>query len=121
MDRRTFLRRAAPLSAVIAVAGCTAPGSGTDDRDASDGARENETERGGDAGTGTTPIPMLEDPPKAVYLPGHRSAMRTLEPIDAGDYRLAPMLSYPHPFWLVTGTDRELVEPAAGRGVHLML
>ncbi|TMT86245.1 hypothetical protein E2L06_06400 [Haloterrigena sp. H1] len=121
MDRRTFLRQAAPLSAVIAVTGCTAPGSGTDDRDASDGARENEAERGGDAGTGTAPVPMLEDPPKAVYLPGHRSAMRTLEPIDAGDYRLAPMLSYPHPFWLVTGTDRELVEPAAGRGVHLML
>ncbi|MFD1564896.1 iron transporter [Haloarchaeobius amylolyticus] len=121
MNRRTFLRRATPLSAAIAVAGCTTPDGGADDRNASDGARENETERDGDAGVGTAPIPMLEDPPDAVYRPGHRTAMRMLEPIDAGAYRLAPMLSYPHPFWLVTGSDRELVEPTADRGIHLML
>ena len=121
MNRRTFLRRTAPLSAAIAVAGCAAPGGGADDRAESGGDRGNGSEGGGDAVTGTAPIPMLEDPPDAVYLPGHRKSMRTLEPVDAGEYRLAPMLTYPHPFWLVTGTDRELVEPTAGRGVHLML
>ncbi len=111
MHRRTFLRRTTPPAA-LALAGCTAP-SGESDGDAD----------GGDSGavSGTPPIPMLEDPPEAVYLPGHRKSMRVLEPVDAGEYALTPMLSYPHPFWVVTGTDRELVEPAAGRGVHLMV
>jgi len=121
MNRRRFLRQTAPLSAAIAVAGCAAPDSGTDDRAESGSDRGNGTEGSGDAVTGTAPIPMLEDPPDAVYLPGHRKSMRMLEPVEAGKYRLAPMLTYPHPFWLVTGTDRELVEPEAGRGVHLMV
>ena len=116
MNRRTFLRRSTALSSLVAVAGCVAPDGGTDGRNERDG----ETESGGNI-TGTAPIPTLEDPPDAVYLPGHRTAMEVLEPIDAGDYRLTPMLSYPHPFWLVTGTDREFVEPTAGRGVHVML
>ncbi len=118
MNRRTFLRRTAPLPAALALAGCAAPEGGTDGRNESE--RESGAESGGNV-TDAAPIPMLEDPPDAVYLPGHRTAMQLLEPIDAGDYRLAPMLSYPHPFWLVTGTDREPVEPEAGRGVHLML
>ncbi|ELY69290.1 DUF7350 domain-containing protein [Natrinema versiforme] len=119
MNRRTFLRRTAPIPAALAVAGCAAPGSESDGRNAS-GDRENGGSSDDDV-TGTAPIPMLEDPPEAVYLPGHRKSMRALEPITAGDYAIAPMLSYPHPFWVVTGTDRRLVEPESGRGVHLML
>ncbi|ELZ24076.1 DUF7350 domain-containing protein [Natrinema limicola] len=118
MNRRTFLHRTAPLPAAISLAGCGAPEDGTDDRN------ESESDSGAGSGgnvTGTAPIPMLEDPPDAVYLPGHRKSMRMLEPVAAGDYRLAPMVTYPHPFWLVTGTERQLVEPEAGRGVHLML
>ncbi|MGQ3414027.1 DUF7350 domain-containing protein [Natrinema sp. LN54] len=117
MNRRTVLRRAVPISAAL-TAGCAAPRSEPDGRNES-GDREN----GGDSNdvTGTAPIPMLEDPPEAVYLPGHRKSMRALEPVEAGDYLLAPMLSYPHPFWVVTGTDRRLVEPESGRGVHLMI
>ncbi|WP_254763973.1 DUF7350 domain-containing protein [Natrinema marinum] len=115
MNRRTFLRRATALSSAIVLAGCAAPGGEGNESD--DGEPD-----GGSGGsvTDTPSIPRIEDPPAAVYLPGHRKSMRVLEPVDAGDYRVAPMLSYPHPFWLVTGAERQLVEPEAGRGVHLM-
>ncbi|SEV93712.1 iron transporter [Natrinema salifodinae] len=120
MNRRTFLRRTAPLSlpAAAGLAGCAAPGTepGTD----GDG-EESGSDEGGEDITGTAPIPMLDDPPDAVYLPGHRKSMRLLEPVAAGEYMLTPMLSYPHPFWVVTGTDRQLEELDVGRGVHLML
>jgi len=46
--------------------------------------------------------------------------MRHLPPVDAGEYTLSPMVTYPHSFWLVTGTEREEVAPTDGRGVHLM-
>ncbi|QLK25994.1 iron transporter [Natrinema zhouii] len=120
MNRRTYLRRTAVLPAALTVAGCTAPGNEADDQNESGGNRANEAD-GDDGATGTAPIPMIEDPPKAVYLPGHRKSMRVLDPLEAGDYALAPLLTYPHPFWLVTGTDRQLVEPDADRGVHLMV
>ncbi|RZH68075.1 DUF7350 domain-containing protein [Natrinema altunense] len=119
MRRRTFLRRATVLPATLAVAGCAAPGTGTDGSDGStDGDGNGDEFRDG---AGTAPIPRIEDPPEAVYLPGHRKSMRVLEPVAAGEYALTPMLTYPHPFWTVTGTDRHRVEPTAGRGVHLML
>lgn len=115
MHRRTLLQRTT-LPAALALAGCTAPG-GESDGNAGRGGGGDDSE----GVSGTPPIPMLEDPPEAVYLPGHRKSMRVLEPVDAGDYAVTPMLSYPHPFWIVTGNYREYVEPAAGRGVHLML
>ncbi|OLZ41124.1 hypothetical protein A6E15_09040 [Natrinema saccharevitans] len=114
MHRRTALRWTS-LPAALALAGCTAP-SGESDGNAGDRGSDD-----AEGVSGTPPIPMLEDPPEAVYLPGHRKSMRVLEPVDAGDYVLTPMLSYPHPFWIVTANDREFVEPAAGRGVHLMI
>ncbi|WP_222919075.1 hypothetical protein [Natrinema sp. SYSU A 869] len=119
MNRRTILRRTTALPAALAVAGCAAPGteSGESDGSADDGGNGTDSP---DV-SGTAPIPRIEDPPEAVYLPGHRKSMRVLEQVTAGDYTLVPMLSYPHPFWTVTGTDRHLVEPAAGHGVHLML
>ncbi|QCC57424.1 hypothetical protein NP511_02425 [Natrinema thermotolerans] len=115
MHRRTILRRTT-LPAALALAGCTAP-SGEPDGEADAGGGSD----GSEGVSGTPPIPMLEDPPEAVYLPGHRKSMRVLEPVDAGEYALTPMLSYPHPFWIVTANYREFVEPAAGRGVHLMV
>ncbi|SEQ25779.1 DUF7350 domain-containing protein [Natrinema salaciae] len=122
MDRRTFLRRTT-LPAAIAVAGCSAPSGGADERtgDHNDGGTGNSSGSGAADVEGTAPIPRIDDPPAAVYLPGHRKAMRVLDPVTAGEYALVPMLSYPHPFWVVTGTDRQAVEPDAGRGVHLML
>lgn len=65
-------------------------------------------------------VPEVEDPPASIYVPTHRESMRMLEPVHAGDYMVGPMLSYPHPFWLVDGDETERVEPEAGRGVHLM-
>lgn len=47
--------------------------------------------------------------------------MVVLETVAAGDYRLTPMLSAPHSFWTVTGTQTERVNPDGGPGVHLML
>ncbi|WP_226041499.1 iron transporter [Natrinema sp. DC36] len=121
MNRRTYLRRTAVLPAVLTVTGCTAPGIGANEGNESSGDRETGAERDGDDATGSAPIPMIENPPDAVYLPGHRKSMRALEPVQTGDYALAPLLTYPHPFWLVTGTDRQLVEPDGSRGVHLMI
>ncbi|ELY76141.1 DUF7350 domain-containing protein [Natrinema gari] len=119
MHRRAFLRRATALPATLAVAGCAAPGTGSDGSDGSTDGEGNSDELRD--GAGTAPIPRIEDPPEAVYLPGHRKSMQVLEPVAAGDYTLTPMLTYPHPFWTVTGTDRHRVDPTAGRGVHLML
>lgn len=120
MDRRTFLRRTTAVPVGLAVAGCGAPsgesGEATDDAESGNGA-----DTGDETAGGTPPVPRIEDPPAAVYLPAHRKSMRVLEPIEAGDYALTPLLTYPHPFWVVTGSYRRIVEPSAGRGVHLML
>ncbi|SFB99240.1 hypothetical protein SAMN05444422_103395 [Halobiforma haloterrestris] len=118
IDRRTFVTGVAAGS--LAVAGCTNEGSEGDD--ASEGGDGDEGE---DADFEVGPaFREVDDPPDAVYLPTHREAMRTVDPLEAGDYILVPMLSYPHPFWLVTGgtgeddVSREV--PDDGRGVHLM-
>lgn len=63
--------------------------------------------------------PQVTDPPEAVYLPTHRESMVHLDPIEAGPYTVGPMLTYPHTFWLVTGSSVEEVRPE-GQGVHLM-
>jgi hypothetical protein len=63
--------------------------------------------------------PRVSDPPDAVYLPTHRTSMTHLDTVESGPYTVAPMLSYPHRFWLVTGTDPELVRPNV-QGLHLM-
>ena len=65
-------------------------------------------------------VPMVEDPPERVYLPTHYESMRMLEPVEAGEYRIGPAISYPHQFWLVDGTDTEAVVPEDAKGVHLM-
>ncbi|SDK17855.1 DUF7350 domain-containing protein [Natronorubrum texcoconense] len=117
IDRRTFVRSTGATAGALALAGCA--GFGADDSD----------ENGADDSTGddelpTPAFPEVEDPPDAVYLPTHRESMRVLEPVEAGDYTLAPMLSYPHPFWLVTGSGGEdgvqRVDPEQSGGVHLM-
>ena len=65
-------------------------------------------------------IPTVEDPPDAVYVPTHREAMRQLSTVKSGDFAVTPMVTYPHPFWIVTGQQTEPVIPEDGRGVHLM-
>jgi len=63
--------------------------------------------------------PQVEDPPNAAYIPTHRAGMVHISGVEAGDYAVSPMISYPHRFWLVTGTEVEEVVPEAP-GVHLM-
>jgi hypothetical protein len=70
-------------------------------------------------GSNAPTLPAVEDPPDAVYLPTHRESMEHLEPVEAGEYAVTPMLTYPHTFWLVTGAEREEVTPQS-TGVHLM-
>ena len=64
--------------------------------------------------------PQVTNPPDAVYLPSHRESMVMLSPIEVGEYAISPHVSFPHHFWLVTGTDTEEVAPSE-YGVHLML
>lgn len=111
---RRRLLAGATLAAVGALAGCT----GESNDQSTDGTPSND---GSDAEVeGAPALPRVENPPDAVYKPTHREAMRHLPPVDAGEYTLSPMVTYPHSFWLVTGTEREEVTPTDGRGVHLM-
>lgn len=122
LSRRAFL--AAGAAATGALAGCI----GGDDEDGN-GNGGNETN--GDEGDGepSSPdvvntsnaptTPSVEDPPDAVYLPTHRESMEHLETVEEGEYAVMPMLTYPHKFWLVSGTEREAVTPDS-TGVHLM-
>ncbi|RQG95955.1 DUF7350 domain-containing protein [Natrarchaeobius chitinivorans] len=122
IDRRTFTRRTAAVTGMLALAGCQRT-----DGESGDGS-EPDPEDGDDSDDDVMAVPEVvevEDPPDAVYVPTHREAMRMLEPIAAGDLRLAPMLSYPHPFWVIAGgggSDDEVqrVDPDDGRGVHMM-
>jgi hypothetical protein len=115
IDRRTLVRRTGALAGAVALAGCT----GTDGED-----DETDDEDGTDDDVDAVPeIVEVEDPPEAVYVPTHRERMRMLEPIEDGDVAIAPMLSYPHPFWIVAGGDEDSVErvdPEEGHGVHMM-
>ncbi len=109
MSRRYTRRRllgVGGLTAIGSFAGCTIGWSGDADR--------NE-------GNLVPDLPQVENPPDAVYIPTHREAMRHLPAVEAGEYMLSPMITYPHSFWLVTGTEREEVTPVDGRGVHLMV
>jgi hypothetical protein len=122
LSRRAFL--AAGAAATGALAGCI----GGDDEDGN-GNGGNETN--GDEGDGepSSPdvvdssnaptTPSVENPPDAVYLPTHQESMEHLETVEAGEYAVMPMLTYPHKFWLVSGTEREAVAPDS-TGVHLM-
>ncbi|WP_207588180.1 DUF7350 domain-containing protein [Halomontanus rarus] len=119
MNRRRFFYCAGSVAALTTAAGCLGDDDSGDGPDADDETRttaENET----DERRVAPDLPEIEDPPDAVYVPTHREAMQMLEPVEAGAYALAPMLSYPHPFWLVDGRETERVDPDGSPAVHLM-
>lgn len=112
MSRNCTRRRliaAGALATTSSLAGCAIGWS--------DGETADQT----DAPNAVPDLPRVDDPPDAVYIPTHREAMVHLPTVEAGEYLLSPMLTYPHPFWLVTGTEREEVVPSDSRGVHLMV
>lgn len=114
LTRRQLLGATAS-SLALATAGCAST---------SDDKTDTETPEPEDAEvpetTNAPPAsPRVEDPPETVYLPTHRTSMRHLDPIEAGDYTLGPMLTYPHRFWTITGDDTQEVPPGSP-GVHLM-
>jgi hypothetical protein len=117
LTRRAFV--GSSVAATLGIAGCSGGSDGTTD----DGDAESD-----DGASAPEPIdadsvpnfPRVEDPPDAVYVPSHRNAMDHQSSIEVGDYSVTPMFTYPHKFWLVTGTDREVVDPGAS-GVHVML
>jgi len=118
LSRRAFL--AAGAAATGALAGCLgdADGNGGDESGGTGNGDDLSSPEVADTSNAPT-VPEVENPPDAVYLPSHRDAMQPLPTVEAGEYAVTPMLTYPHRFWLVTGTEREEVAPSAS-GVHLM-
>ncbi|ELZ61522.1 MULTISPECIES: DUF7350 domain-containing protein [Halorubrum] len=90
---------------------------------ADSGGDEATNGSGDDAGDdgGSPSLPRVEDPPAATYVPTHFEAMRRLDPVEAGDYLLEPMVTYPHRFWNVTGDRVEAAAPTDDHDVHLMV
>ncbi|APX95980.1 DUF7350 domain-containing protein [Natronorubrum daqingense] len=125
MNRRTFARLTGVGAGTLALAGCLDGIADGDGDDEGDDSSDGENGGGSDEDVDVPAFPEIDDPPDAVYRPTHRESMRVLEPVDAGEYTLAPMLSYPHPFWVVAGgADEDEVEredPEQMEGVHLMV
>jgi hypothetical protein len=112
VSRRRFVRTGLLAGGSIALAGCTAGDNQSGDAaDGTDG--ESDTSGGPD-------FPEIENPPDAVYLPTHFESMRHLAPVDAGEFELMPMVTYPHRFWNITGDEVEPADPE-GDDVHLMV
>ncbi|WP_331233653.1 DUF7350 domain-containing protein [Natronorarus salvus] len=105
MNRRQLLSRAGTLGAV-AFAGCSDPTE-----------EETPTPEEDDV---IPEFPEIEEPPDRVYLPTHREGMEAYETLVGEEVAVTPMLTYPHPFWIVDGTNVERVEPTEDDEVHLM-
>lgn len=92
-----------------AVAGCLGD---------SDGDDESDGEANGDGRDQPSP---LEDPPDGIYVPSHVEGMEMADMGGSGRYRFALAYSFPHPFWLVTGGERRVVEIQDADSIHMML
>lgn len=112
-SRRQFTAAAAGTVAT-ALAGCLGDGESTDTPTESTPTPPEVTDS-----ENVPQQPQVSDPPDAVYLPTHRTSMKHLDTVSAPPYTVMPMLSYPHRFWLVTGSETEPVRPEV-QGLHLM-
>ena len=65
--------------------------------------------------------PLVEDRPNAAYVPSHTEGMKTAGTAKSGRYRCALAYTYPHRFWLITGTNRKKVEINENDSLHLMV
>lgn len=71
--------------------------------------------------TRSTRAPPLPDyRPNAVYMPTHVEGMQMVGMQSSGSYRCALTYTYPHRFWLVTGTRKKKVDIKPDDSVHLM-
>jgi len=126
-------RRVLALGATVgagALGGCLTDSGSSDEGDGAGGGSDGGGGDGAANGSGddaagddgaTPSLPRVEDPPAATYVPTHFEAMRRLEPVEAGEYLLEPMLTYPHRFWNVTGDRVEAAAPTDDHDVHLMV
>ncbi len=96
MRRRSFVGAAAATTATT-LAGCSALGLGDE------------------AGPAT-----VDDPPAAIYRPGHVDGMAMAGTGEAGAYRFGLTYTVPHRFWQVSGTDASLTGVRDADDVHLM-
>lgn len=117
MNRRTVLATLGATS-ITPIAGCA--GVLDEEGDDSDPADGNDTEPEDGAEIDGPELPLVEDPPEAVYIPTHREGMVMPDPIAVGELMVGPMITYPHPFWLVSGDSAELVEVTESDAIHLM-
>ena len=106
-----------------ALAGCADGEDGGDPEAEGDGSADGgDDDANGDGnGDGIPALPSVDDPPDATYIPTHFEAMRHLDPIQAGEYEVEPMITYPHLFWNVTGSEVVPAEPGSDDDVHLMV
>lgn len=113
MNRRHLLRGAG-TALLAAIGGCTGALDAADDVPSDDDSDDD------DEGIVGPEIPMVDDPPDVVYIPTHREGMLMPEPVQGGELMVGPMITYPHPFWLVSGTSAEEVAVTEDDDIHLM-
>ncbi|MFB6093435.1 MAG: hypothetical protein ABEJ77_00650 [Halanaeroarchaeum sp.] len=65
--------------------------------------------------------PVVEDRPRAVYYPSHVEGMDVIGTKTAGGYGCALFTTYPHRFWLVTGSHTQRVSIESEDSMHLMV
>ena len=106
-SRRRYLRSVVALGSA-SLAGCLDAGIGS----VGDGDGGND---------GQPEFQQVENPPDAVYVPSHREGVEMLGTTTDGPYRFRAMVSYAHPFWIVTGSTIEAVEVTDAVDVHLMI
>jgi hypothetical protein len=104
-------------SGLVGLAGCTSGGDG-DDSGPESGATDSY--RASIEAVEST-ITTIEDPPKAVYVPSHRNGMTMRPAVRVGGFAVAPMITYPHRFWTVTGDQTEAVPVDRDHDIHLMV
>ena len=64
--------------------------------------------------------PLAENRPDAVYVPAVVEGMGTYGTAKTADYAVALTYSYPHRFWLTTGSDLKKVVVKSDDSLHLM-
>ncbi|WP_224450013.1 iron transporter [Haloprofundus salilacus] len=65
--------------------------------------------------------PLVENRPRASYVPTHQEGMKMVGMADAGDLKVGVMYSYAHRFWTVQGQETERIDVGRNDAIHLMV